>query len=638
MPPCGRVSASFWLQVGETMQHWAGFWRARVVAVAVAVGLVGSISPLQARTAHAATYPRSEKVALVPSSGGRVNNGGYLPTTGFPSGYQPTFTGVAAETIRDASADPLLGNYDTIVLNGICDISSFLANPQFKARVEGFVSNGGKLIIWDSECTNTDYSKFALPFMTSNPGAAGANGVLTDAEENSLSSNDPASPNFVNVQAIATGTDAVGDANVFTTYDPNWFIDLKATNVLGVNGPAQAYAGLGKGVVIYSGLDKDNMGSGGFDPSSSSGSVHLNRVWLLELLQPWDPDGLPRTLPAGTTNEYVALGDSYSAGEGLSPYLPGTSVESIIQNRNHNMCHRSNQAYSYVLHDRYWTKPPIPSFVACSGSITNDLYAPNNAVNMKLDGSAPEGPQLDAITSTTKLVTLTMGGNDVGFVDIFRACAANLLSWGPSCQNTKVKLWAPDPPRFYERSLASLVDGRIQALKGTAVATTFPLFPDSPARAYGQAQPIHSWSSILKEIKKRAAPDAKIIIAGYPQLLSAKNGYVWDAPGSSYLAIGRVGVTNVLIRKAPASWILSKIDEANQGIRAAAVGMNDPNIQYADVAAAFNGHAIGDSQPWIFYLTGSDSDNLDRRSLHPTADGQKAYELAIAKALNKTPA
>ncbi|ADU47326.1 hypothetical protein Intca_0790 [Intrasporangium calvum DSM 43043] len=599
------------------------------------VSTVLPISIVAAPTAAAATYPRSVSVALVPNSSGRVNNGGFLPTMGFPDGYVPTFTDVAPDSIVQDVANPLTG-FDTVVFNGICDIDTFLSNAIFKARVEGFVQAGGKLIIWDSECTSTDYSKFALPFKTSNPGAAGASGTLTDVENNTLSSTDPQSPLYVDTVAVSTGTDAVGDANVFTTYDPNWFVDLKATNVLGVNGPAHAYAKLGQGLVIYSGLDKDDMGWGGFDATSSSGAVHLNRIWLLELLQPWDPDGLPRTLPAGTTHEYVALGDSYSAGEGLSPYLPGTDQPSISE-PNHNVCHRSDQAYSYVLHDRYYTKPPLPMFVACSGSITNDLFAPNNAVNMKLDGSAPEDPQLDAITSQTKLVTLTMGGNDVGFVDIVSACAANLIAWVPSCQNTKVKLWAPNPPRFYEKSLSSIVDSRMQALKGTASASTFPLFGDSPARAYGQAKPIHSWSAILKEIKKRAAPDAKIIIAGYPQLLSDKNGYVWDAPGSSYLTIGRVGPTNILIRKGPASWIRSKIAEANQGIRAAAEGMNDPNVQYADVAAEFTGHAIGDSEPWIFLVTGSGKDDLDSRSLHPTADGQKAYELAVAKALNKTP-
>jgi hypothetical protein len=245
----------------------------------------------------AAGFPRSQNVALVPSAAGQQDFGGVLPTSGFPDGYAPTFTNVSPESIRDAPTDPLVaGGFDTVVLVGICRIADFLANPQFKSRIEGFVSRGGKLIIWDSECQATDYSNFAIPFQTSNPGAAGAFGTLTDAEDNTLSSTNPASPSYVNVEAVSTGTDAVGDANVFTTFDPRWFVDLRATNTLGTTGPVQAYANLGDGLVIYNGLDKDAAGSGGFDPMSTNGRVHLNRIWLLDLLQPWNPDELPHSI------------------------------------------------------------------------------------------------------------------------------------------------------------------------------------------------------------------------------------------------------------------------------------------------------------------------------------------------------
>lgn len=31
----------------------------------------------------------------------------------------------------------------------------------------------------------------------------------------------------------------------------------------------------------------------GFDSTSASGDTHLQRTWLLQLLQPFNPDGLP---------------------------------------------------------------------------------------------------------------------------------------------------------------------------------------------------------------------------------------------------------------------------------------------------------------------------------------------------------
>jgi hypothetical protein len=271
----------------------------RLLAGTVATLVMASTLVL-ANHQHASATPftHSSRVALVPDQYGRENHGGTLPTSGFPDGYAPTFGTVTAETIRDGADDPL-SQYDTVVLNSICDIASFLSNAVFKSRVQGFVTNGGKLIIWDSECQSTDYSAFARPFTTSNPGAAGAQGALQDVEENTLSSSDPNSPHYLNVAAIASGTDAVGDSNVFTTYDDRWFVDLRATNVLGVAGPVQAYSQLGSGLVIYSGLDKDYMSdSAGFDAASFNGAAQLNRVWLLELLQPWSPDGLPQSTPA----------------------------------------------------------------------------------------------------------------------------------------------------------------------------------------------------------------------------------------------------------------------------------------------------------------------------------------------------
>lgn len=242
----------------------------RLAAVAVLVAQLLVVVPGVNQAALAT--PKSQSVALVPNAQGRTFLGGTLPTSGFPNGYAPTYSNITPESIRDNASNPIGTGFDTVVLVGICDIGSFLANAQFKSRIEGFVSTGGKLIIWDSECQNTDYSSFVYPFTTNNPGQAGAQGTLTDFEENTLSSVSPTSSSYVNLSAVSTGTDAVGDANVFVTPSSRWFADLQATNINGVNGPAQAYANLGQGLIIYSGLDKDNMnGAAGFDLTSTSG-------------------------------------------------------------------------------------------------------------------------------------------------------------------------------------------------------------------------------------------------------------------------------------------------------------------------------------------------------------------------------
>jgi lysophospholipase L1-like esterase len=90
---------------------------------------------------------------------------------------------------------------------------------------------------------------------------------------------------------------------------------------------------------------------------------------------------------------YVALGDSYSAGNGAGNY-----------DSNSGNCHRSFSAYPYL-----WKNAHAPaSFTdnACSGAVTGDVL--NN--------------QLGGLNSTTGLVSITIGGNDVGFADVMTDC------------------------------------------------------------------------------------------------------------------------------------------------------------------------------------------------------------------------
>jgi lysophospholipase L1-like esterase len=91
---------------------------------------------------------------------------------------------------------------------------------------------------------------------------------------------------------------------------------------------------------------------------------------------------------------YVALGDSYSSGVGTRTYYnDGTS------------CQRSPDAYGPLIAA---ARSYALSFQACSGAKTTD-------VNSK---------QLGTMSSTTNLVTITIGGNDAGFSNVILNCAA----------------------------------------------------------------------------------------------------------------------------------------------------------------------------------------------------------------------
>ena len=105
---------------------------------------------------------------------------------------------------------------------------------------------------------------------------------------------------------------------------------------------------------------------------------------------------------AGAVN-YVALGDSYSSGVGAGDYISASGS-----------CQRSTQAYP-----EQWADANGPaSFVsvACSGATTADVLS----------------SQVSALSASTTLVSITIGGNDAGFSSVMETC---VLASTSSCLN-----------------------------------------------------------------------------------------------------------------------------------------------------------------------------------------------------------
>lgn len=100
--------------------------------------------------------------------------------------------------------------------------------------------------------------------------------------------------------------------------------------------------------------------------------------------------GLTAVANAATIN-YVALGDSYSSGVGAGSYLDSSS------------CKRSANAYPELYASA--TGASL-SFQACSGAKTSDVL--NN--------------QVSALSSSTTLVSISVGGNDAGFTGVMEDC------------------------------------------------------------------------------------------------------------------------------------------------------------------------------------------------------------------------
>lgn len=104
------------------------------------------------------------------------------------------------------------------------------------------------------------------------------------------------------------------------------------------------------------------------------------------------------SVSAAPADEYVALGDSYSSGNGT-----------YAANLNWG-CYRSTYAYPYLVAKQ--RANTSLKFAACQGAETSDI------VNV----------QKYWLTSETDLVTITIGGNDIGFADLIISCGTGSAS------------------------------------------------------------------------------------------------------------------------------------------------------------------------------------------------------------------
>lgn len=252
-----------------------------------------------------------------------VQNGGIFPST--VDGFSAfNFFQIQRTSISQANLGPggVCGaaGCDTVLLNvasylgsgGLgCNINNL--STQAKDDLVRFVSQGGKLIIYDSECSPQNYSWLPYPFVTSNPGALGAHGQLTIVENNQLSSNDPSSTYYLNEYYLENYTDAIGDMNVMTTYNAAWCLDMSGTNARGVTGPVHTYARYGSGLIIYNGWDVDYLSSSTV-PSTTSGAGNLSKTWYQELLVPFNPTPVS-ALPCGVTVVGITLGPATAVND-----------------------------------------------------------------------------------------------------------------------------------------------------------------------------------------------------------------------------------------------------------------------------------------------------------------------------------
>ncbi|HVL28401.1 MAG TPA: SGNH/GDSL hydrolase family protein, partial [Acidimicrobiales bacterium] len=207
---------------------------------------------------------------------------------------------------------------------------------------------------------------------------------------------------------------------------------------------------------------------------------------------------------------YVSLGDSFSAGGGLAGGV--------------HPCGRAPGAYPALVAQRGML---AGSFHACNGATTADV--------LDRERHPGEGPQIDNVASDADVVTVSIGGNDIGFGPVITDC---VLGRQPCT-------------RFDRQVTAEL------AALGPRLA-----------RLYAGV--------------RERAPAADVLVLGYPRLVADP-----DLSGLETCA----GLT-----ADEARWVRQKGDELDRVVRAAA---GVAGVRFVDAAAAFAGHEACTAEPWM---------------------------------------
>ena len=208
-------------------------------------------------------------------------------------------------------------------------------------------------------------------------------------------------------------------------------------------------------------------------------------------------------VPAGASNAaprtnslYVALGDSYSSGEGLVPFIAGSGS-----------CDRSTQGYPALV--AHALRTLTLRFVACSGATSAQISAQVGTVSKKQ-------------WRQTALATVSAGGNDLPFSGLISACigattksATPLFFYNPGVNSSIDCLAAVT-------SAAQLLGGALtttnDALTIPSAALTLPL--RQPSTIETRLRALYLKIMRAQGVVLHRAKGPRLVVVTYPSLLA----------------------------------------------------------------------------------------------------------------------
>ncbi|MGW0802918.1 SGNH/GDSL hydrolase family protein [Nonomuraea sp. NPDC002799] len=204
---------------------------------------------------------------------------------------------------------------------------------------------------------------------------------------------------------------------------------------------------------------------------------------------------------------YVALGDSYSSGEGVY------DLDKQPVNDGADRCHRATGSYVPLVAQAYRFGGGT-AFYACSGATTRQL----------LSGQYGHPPQITRVGPSTGLVTLSIGGNDAGFTKVLTGCIVK-LPWSAACVDQDVAV-ARRIEQLGPDLLRVLRELRTRAPNARVIVLGYPRpFPETPSESVDNlSAEDQRW---LNGMTRRLNDQVGSVVAGFDRAIAA-----FDAPGS----------------------------------------------------------------------------------------------------------
>lgn len=257
----------------------------------------------------------------------------------------------------------------------------------------------------------------------------------------------------------------------------------------------------------------------------------------------------PAHSPIEAGARYVALGSSFASGPGLGPMPADGCLRSTA-----NYASYAAAALNLKLTD-----------VSCASATTDNIV-----IGPQRTGSGEQPPQIAAVTADTRLVTLTIGGNDVGY-------AAALDKFG--CADAG----ACAPEAVDEKSIQQATDG-LSARLVTAI-----------------------------EAIRAAAPQADVLLVTYPQIVPSDGS---TCPALVLSADHAAAMAAIGVR-------------LNEAFRSAA---SATGARLVDVYAASADHTACATDPWVAGWVPTD-DPSGAHAYHPTGAGMRAVAGMVVAAV-----